>query len=141
MTKRTSPTGHVPLLDRRPLLSASRGSCNKNIQSQLYTSTCTHIHSYPTLYIYIYMHYHIQPNRYITHPYVNNRIPMYACMHIHQCIPIINVRIYDTATFLCLGPREKHICLYPISIYCTCLVPQIIEKYQTHLQNVLLILV
>ena len=107
MTMRTSPTGHVllsVLADR--LLGSSRGSCNKNIQSQLDTSPCTHIQLYIHIQSYIYMHCHIQPNLYLIHPYVNNHLSRYLCTHVlmysctdvllYSCTHIVNV--YDTAT-------------------------------------------
>ena len=140
MTMRTSPTVQVPLSDlpdRQSLLRASRGSCNKNttigfidkysfsIQSQLYTSICTHIHTYSTLYkrIVIFIQACIS--------FIPMSITIYPFAHL--------VNLYDTATFRHLHPREKNTSVYILYIYIYISCPANKLKYQTHLQIVLIL--
>ena len=128
----TSPTGRVPLsdlLDRQSHLRASRGSCNKkhtigsldkysfSAQSQLYTSICTHIHTYstPNIYIHICIVTYIQ----VCMSFIPMPIIINPCTHVYI---FVNVYISSQLIRYCYFPasistKKIHPSVYYIYIY------------------------
>ena len=140
MRSRTSPMGHVLSLilpDRQPLLGSPRCSCNQNIQSQLGTYlgtyaprySCTHVLMYSCTYVLMYSCTHLLM-------YSFTHVLMYSCTHVlmYSCTHVLMYATCHHATASIATKTYR-------STYCTYLVPKIIKKCQTHLQNILFIFI